>query len=220
MCFMRSFLAIKLGRNCIWIEMHFSSSKLQQPQQRHFSESCDLETLIKDLTLTPNVRSKLQQGRLHQYSAAVAWGIVQFFFSSSCAIFFYYMQQCNSNAPSFSFVRNFKLQLDYVSTSMFEKMHAAPALLALLRLTTFQFHLISKSTKISLTPLKNVCEKSLHMLENRSFYKLDFKRIRHDNETFLVIQHCAMKATYQVLKIIIKTNYVDRWCLVFLARVN
>ena len=171
MCFMRSFLAIKLGRNCIWIEMHFSSSKLQQPQQRHFSESCDLETLIKDLTLTPNVRSKLQQGRLHQYSAAVAWGIVQFFFSSSCAIFFYYMQQCNSNAPSF--VRNFKLQqLDYVSTSMFEKMHAAPALLALLRLTTFQFHLISKSTKISLTPLKNVCEKSLHMLENHSFYVL------------------------------------------------
>ena len=116
--------------------------------------------------------------------------------------------QCNSNAPSF--VRNFKLQLDYVSTSMFEKMHAAPALLALLRLTTFQFHLISKSTKISLTPLKNVCEKSLHMLENHSFYKLDFKRIRHDNETFLVIQHCAMKATYQV-----KDHHQDklRWSL-------
>ena len=59
-----------------------------------------------------------------------------------------------------------------VSTSMFEKMHAAPAFLALLLLTKFQFHLISKSTKISLTPLKNVCEKSLHMLENHSFYVL------------------------------------------------
>ena len=40
------------------------------------------------------------------------------------------MQQCNFNARSF--VCNFKLQLDYVSTSMFEKMHAAPAFKALL----------------------------------------------------------------------------------------
>ena len=81
---------------------------------------------------------------------------VQFFFS--------YMQQCNFNARSF--VRNFKLQLDYVSTSMFEKMHAAPALKRCSSLTTFQFHLISKSTKIWLTPLKNVSENSLEMFGN------------------------------------------------------
>ena len=152
--------------------MHFSSSKLQQPQQRHFSESCDLETLIKDLTLTPTfVQSFSKEGfisivlQLHEALCSFSSAAAAQSSSTTCSNAILTLLR--------SFVRNFKLQqLDYVSTSMFEKMHAAPALLALLRLTTFQFHLISKSTKISLTPLKNVCEKSLHMLENHSFYVL------------------------------------------------